>query len=136
MNKKIMNKSTLLYVLMALMVTQSKDIFVHDDEYESEAYSNQIVGVQEIFGVKNFTIILTFEHDGPIITYAPASYADSQNDTFNRFFMPNTVLSDNAGSGASGALQQSGSGVELVLLGTLVKKVVDGNTIMISVAVA
>ncbi|MCX5924236.1 MAG: hypothetical protein NTZ68_02345 [Candidatus Dependentiae bacterium] len=133
MNKKTRKQSMLMYVLMALMAIQSKDILVNGDEYESEAYSNQIVGIQEIYGAKNFTIVLTFEQDGPIITYAPASYADSQNDSFNRFFMPNTVLSDGAGSGA---LQQSGSGVELVLFGTLVKKIVDGNTIMISITVA
>jgi len=98
-------------------------------------YANQLVEVQEIHGATTYSIVLTFEQSGPIITYAPTSFVESQDDTVYRCFMPNTAIGEQLEHNAPDIIQQSDSGVELVLMGKFLKKIVGDMQVVIQMGV-
>ncbi|HSW75837.1 MAG TPA: hypothetical protein VLG50_02240 [Candidatus Saccharimonadales bacterium] len=125
------------FTILMLTIMQSNYIMVceSDVQLRSQKYLNTIVDAVEIRGTKNITTIVTFQDENPIITYAPASFAQSQDTTYNRYFMPNTTFADDINNVPS-SLQQKKSGVEFEQSGTLIKKIVDGKKILITIAAA
>lgn len=99
---------------------------IHD-----KGYQNKITAIQEIATVSGTNVIISFEHDDPVCSYAPASYQESIDDEVSRFFMPRTVIAE--GVTTSLDLEQFDHGVQLVLLGRLVQKFIGGKNILIKV---
>lgn len=95
-------------------------------------YTNVITEIQEFHGGSTYSLILKCEQQDPIITYAPATYEESVEDQIYRFFMPSTTLAPGVG-GSSGVIEETGSGVEIVLLGRLKEKIVSDYTIVLVV---
>lgn len=95
-------------------------------------YVNMITDIQEIHGGTRYSLMLSCQHENPIITYAPATYEETMSDELYRAFMPNTRLADGV-IDSSGAVQETGSGVEIILFGRLIEKIVADHTIMLVV---
>ena len=88
------------------------------------SYSNHIIGLKVIHGVKRDSIILTFDHPNPIAMLTPASFAESQENRIQRYFMPNTTISEDLEDEYSDIVWQNDIGLELVMHGRFVRKIV------------
>jgi len=99
------------------------------------SYHNQLKEFIEIHGPKSYCIILTFQEKDPLITYSPISFQESKNDLIYRCFLPNTDISDLLDNVPADLCSQKGAGVEIVLIGKLLKRVVCGNQILIKMGV-
>jgi hypothetical protein len=86
------------------------------------SYSNQITDIKAVNGAKRDSIILTFEKPNPIVTYAPASFAESKENKVQRYFMPNTMIAQSFDGEIPESIDQGDLGVELVLNGKLIRK--------------
>lgn len=97
-------------------------------------YQNKVVQVQEIHGATTYTIMLKCSSQEPIIVYAPASYQESLNSSQIRFFLPNTSFDENLENNLE-SLKVMGNGIEILLFGDLVKKIVSDGIISLTVKV-
>ena len=95
-------------------------------------YVNVITEIQECHAGSTYSLILKCEQQDPIITYAPATYEESMSDEIYRSFMPSTTLAQGV-SDSSGVIEETGSGVEIVLFGRLKEKIVGDYTIVLTV---
>ena len=117
----------LLSILLVCLFVSSRAFAVS----ASDGYQNKVVDIQEISTVTGFKYIISCEHDDPICSYAPESYLESQNAGVHRFFMPmTTVLADLS---SSLDLYESDQGVEFMLTGNSIQKIISGNKILLVV---
>ncbi len=114
---------TMRYAMVTLLVFSAQQVVC--------VYKNQIVQVRKIQGKNQYSVIITFEQSAPILTYAPASFEESQNDTVYRCFMPNTTVIESLENIEPETMQQLESGTVLILQGTLLRKIVGDRTILI-----
>jgi len=98
-------------------------------------YVNVVTEIQEIHGGSTYSLILKCTEQDPIIVYAPATHEESISDEIYRSFMPGTTLAPDVAD-SSGVVEQTGSGVEIVLLGRLKEKIVVDYTVILVVEVA
>lgn len=61
-------------------------------ERDLPAYQNRIVKITEIQGQSKNTVRIVFQNLHPIITYAPKSFAESQNTLIHRYILPYTSI--------------------------------------------
>jgi hypothetical protein len=105
-------------VLISLMPSfvQAEGVVAYENDLP--AYKNQIVGVQEMQGVASYTIKLNTLHANPIVSYAPRTFAESQDATVHRYLLPNTTI-EAAIENDFVTVEQSGSHVQLLITGDL-----------------
>lgn len=112
-----------LYVFCSFAMT--------DQLYSQEkGYQNQILEIYELTTGSGTKFILNCEYDDPICNYAPESYTESQDDMIHRFFMPMTTMA--LGLAPSFELYECDQGVELVIEGSSIQKIISGNKIVIT----
>ena len=101
--------------------------YVEIDDCVSQdlGYENTIVAIQEFTTLGGCKLILTFQHDDPVCVYAPQSFSESLDNTSFRIYMPRTMVAD--GVSSSYDIQQSDDGIELLLTGKSLKKIMSGN---------
>lgn len=97
-------------------------------------YVNVITDIQEIHGGSTYSLVLKCQQQDPIITYDPATYEESLSDEIYRSFMPGTTLADGI-CDSSGIIEQTDSGVAIVLLGRLKEKIVGDYMIILTVEI-
>ncbi len=61
-------------------------------EHDLPAYQNRIIKITEIKGQSKNTVRIVFQNLHPIITYAPKSFAESQNTLIHRYILPYTSI--------------------------------------------
>lgn len=88
----------------------------------SQVYQNTIIHMQTIQAPTKKTIILTFQKQNPIVTYAPLSYEQSNDAALeNCQYLPNTQFAPNVEGNEFVIAQRSGV---LVVLPVLQRKIV------------
>lgn len=87
------------------------------------SYSNKIIDIKEISGKTKDSVILTFDKPNPIVVLTPASFTESQENIIQRYFMPNTTISESLETDHSDNIFQNDLGVELVMHGKFVRKI-------------
>lgn len=92
-------------------------------------YQNQITGIQEIAGARNYTLILSCTNINPIVTYAPENFDDSQDDSIHRFLLPNTTILQDLENDLA-YVRQHGTSVEIYLFGRLIFNTADDGKIV------
>lgn len=102
------------------------------DEFHEglSAYQNVITNIDYIFGKTRCTIVLHCSSLFPIINYAPLSYQDFIDATSIRLYLPQTTI-ECAFDESFGSIIQDGSGVEIVIFGNYIDKLVSHNSIAI-----
>jgi len=125
-----MRSIKLFSILMMMM-------FRHCFSYEDVAlapYQNQILSFREIHGASSYTLILMCDQKDPIITYAPASYDESKNSNIVRFLMPNSIIDEKI-IDQEELIKQKNGGVEVLLFGPLLKKVIGDHMVIMTVGI-
>lgn len=107
--------------------------YVEIDDYNDQdpGYENAIIAIQEFTGQKSCKLVLTFQNNDPVCLYTPQSFAESLNSTFYRIFIPRTRLED--GVTSSFDLHENEDGIELVLYGKSLKKIISGNIVVFQI---
>lgn len=107
--------------------------------YESGAYAedmapyvNQVTEIEEFAGATNYTLVLRCQQEHPIVTYAPTSFAQSQDNSIHRYILPNTTLCQDINNDLAHVVQ-SGSHVEILLFGRLIAQTADDHTVVFMV---
>ena len=95
-------------------------------------YSNKIVNCHEISTGNSCKIVLSCQHDDPICYYDPDSYQATVESTEHRFFMPKMSIED--GIDLPCQTEVYDEGVEVILHGKDVQKIVGGDKILFVVA--
>ena len=122
-------KAVICWLGMSVMVFS----YVEIDDYNNQdpGYENTIVAIQEFTGRESCKLVLTFHNDDPVCIYSPHSFAESLDTTIYRIFMPRTKLDDSVTS--SFDLHESENGIELVLHGKSLKKIISGNIVVFQI---
>lgn len=118
-------------IILAILIVIG-GVFIEATSVQMPEYVNVITEIQEIHSGSTYSLILKCDQIDPIITYAPATYEESVSDEIYRSFMPSTTIAIGI-SDSSGVIQETGSGVEIVLFGRLKDKIVGDYTIILTV---
>ncbi len=93
-------------------------------------YQNKITNIEEIDANTTYTLVITCDQLEPIALYAPATFQESQESSEIRIFMPHTTLAEGIAE-VPGVLDQTSSGVSILLVGKLVKKIITDHKVYI-----
>jgi hypothetical protein len=121
--------------IFTLILIMSSVMFATDSDQNLQnlpKYTNQIIGINQIQGHKNYTLHLTFEKNNPIMVYAPESFQESQDKKMHHFILPNTNI---ACDYDCDFVQTNGENVELSLQGTMLLNVTGQDFILMTVSV-
>ena len=94
------------------------------------AYSNTITHVDQIYGQTRYTLVLECSNRDPIINYVPETYQDFEEQEVTRLYMPQTTIGYDFNDNIVSVVPY-GSGVEIVLFGRVLDKIVSEYKIVI-----